>query len=176
MQRSIRKRYISKAKLYPEGLAAFKQLEAKAVMLGPGVKASPLEQAYPDIGPNTWSSSGGHWEAASAMQGSMALCGPQTNSSQPSHPATGQTSLPAVQRGTSINNERNTGQSNPQYHQAAPISRNTQEYRTPQVNNNPRPAPQEHRAPPTNNPHPIPQEYRAPQNNNNPQHAAPDHK
>jgi len=34
---------------YPEGVAAFKQLEAKAVTLGPGVKASPLGQAYPDV-------------------------------------------------------------------------------------------------------------------------------
>ena len=96
-----------------------------------------------------------------------------TNSGQPSRPATGQTSLPAVQRGTSINNERNTGQTNPQYHQAAPVTRNMQEHRTPQVNNNPRPTPQEYRAPQTNNTRPPAQEYRAPQNNNNPQHAAP---
>ncbi|WP_225561560.1 alpha/beta hydrolase [Rhodanobacter sp. DHB23] len=34
---------------YPEGVAAFKQLEANAATLGPGVKASPLGQAYPDV-------------------------------------------------------------------------------------------------------------------------------
>jgi len=31
-------------------------------------------------GPNTWSSSGRRWEAASAMPGLMAHCGPQTSS------------------------------------------------------------------------------------------------
>ena len=31
-------------------------------------------------GPNTWSSSGRRWEAASAMPGAMAHCGPQTSS------------------------------------------------------------------------------------------------
>ena len=34
---------------YPEGVAAFKQLEANAATLGAGVKASPLGQAYPDV-------------------------------------------------------------------------------------------------------------------------------
>jgi pimeloyl-ACP methyl ester carboxylesterase len=34
---------------YPEVVAAFKQLEANAATLGPGVKASPLGQAYPDV-------------------------------------------------------------------------------------------------------------------------------
>ncbi|WP_154654870.1 alpha/beta fold hydrolase [Solimonas variicoloris] len=34
---------------YPEGVAAFKQLEANAAAYGPGVKASPLGQAYPDV-------------------------------------------------------------------------------------------------------------------------------
>jgi len=34
---------------YPEGVAAFKQLEASAATLGPGVKASPLGQTYPDV-------------------------------------------------------------------------------------------------------------------------------
>jgi pimeloyl-ACP methyl ester carboxylesterase len=34
---------------YPEGVAAFKQLEANAATFGPGVKASPLGQAYPDV-------------------------------------------------------------------------------------------------------------------------------
>lgn len=34
---------------YPEGVAAFKQLEANAPTLGPGVKASPLGQTYPDV-------------------------------------------------------------------------------------------------------------------------------
>jgi len=34
---------------YPEGVTAFKQLEANAATLGPGVKASPLGQAYPDV-------------------------------------------------------------------------------------------------------------------------------
>lgn len=34
---------------YPEGVAAFKQMEANAVTFGPGVKASPLGQAYPDV-------------------------------------------------------------------------------------------------------------------------------
>ncbi|HEY1892307.1 MAG TPA: alpha/beta hydrolase [Steroidobacteraceae bacterium] len=34
---------------YPEGVAAFKQLEANAAMLGPAVKASPLGKAYPDV-------------------------------------------------------------------------------------------------------------------------------
>lgn len=34
---------------YPEGVDAFKQLEANAATLGPGVKASPLGQAYPDV-------------------------------------------------------------------------------------------------------------------------------
>jgi pimeloyl-ACP methyl ester carboxylesterase len=34
---------------YPEGVAAFKQLEANAAMIGPGVKASPLGRAYPDV-------------------------------------------------------------------------------------------------------------------------------
>jgi pimeloyl-ACP methyl ester carboxylesterase len=34
---------------YPEGVAAFKQLEANAATYGPGVKASPLGQAYPDV-------------------------------------------------------------------------------------------------------------------------------
>lgn len=32
---------------FPEGVAAFKQLEANAVTLGPAVKASPLGKAYP---------------------------------------------------------------------------------------------------------------------------------
>jgi pimeloyl-ACP methyl ester carboxylesterase len=34
---------------YPEVVKAFKQLEANAATLGPGVKASPLGQAYPDV-------------------------------------------------------------------------------------------------------------------------------
>jgi pimeloyl-ACP methyl ester carboxylesterase len=34
---------------YPEVVAAFKQLEANAPAIGPGVKASPLGQAYPDV-------------------------------------------------------------------------------------------------------------------------------
>jgi pimeloyl-ACP methyl ester carboxylesterase len=34
---------------YPEVVAAFSQLEANAPMIGPGVKASPLGQAYPDV-------------------------------------------------------------------------------------------------------------------------------
>jgi len=34
---------------YPEGVAAFKQLEANAATLGPAVKASPLGKAYPDV-------------------------------------------------------------------------------------------------------------------------------
>lgn len=34
---------------YPEGVVAFKRLEANAATLGPGVKASPLGQAYPDV-------------------------------------------------------------------------------------------------------------------------------
>jgi pimeloyl-ACP methyl ester carboxylesterase len=34
---------------YPEGVAALNQLEANAATIGPGVKASPLGQAYPDV-------------------------------------------------------------------------------------------------------------------------------
>ncbi|MEW9623378.1 alpha/beta fold hydrolase [Rhodanobacter geophilus] len=34
---------------YPEGVAAFRQLEANAATLGPGVKASPLGKTYPDV-------------------------------------------------------------------------------------------------------------------------------
>lgn len=34
---------------YPEVVTAFKQLEANAATLGPGVKASPLGQAYPGV-------------------------------------------------------------------------------------------------------------------------------
>jgi pimeloyl-ACP methyl ester carboxylesterase len=34
---------------YPEVVAAFNQLEANAAMIGPGVKASSLGQAYPDV-------------------------------------------------------------------------------------------------------------------------------
>jgi pimeloyl-ACP methyl ester carboxylesterase len=34
---------------YPEGVAAFRQLEANAATFGPGVKASPLGQTYPDV-------------------------------------------------------------------------------------------------------------------------------
>lgn len=34
---------------YPEGVAAFDQLEAHAASYGPAVKASPLGQAYPDV-------------------------------------------------------------------------------------------------------------------------------
>ena len=34
---------------YPEVVAAFDQLEANAAVYGPGVKASPLGQAYPDV-------------------------------------------------------------------------------------------------------------------------------
>ncbi|ODU75129.1 MAG: alpha/beta hydrolase [Rhodanobacter sp. 68-29] len=34
---------------YPEGVAAFQQLEANAATLGPGVEASPLGKAYPDV-------------------------------------------------------------------------------------------------------------------------------
>ena len=35
--------------LYPEGVAAFQQLEANAATLGASVKASPLGQAWPDV-------------------------------------------------------------------------------------------------------------------------------
>jgi pimeloyl-ACP methyl ester carboxylesterase len=34
---------------YPEVVAAFNQLQANAATIGPGVKASPLGQAYPDV-------------------------------------------------------------------------------------------------------------------------------
>lgn len=34
---------------YPEVVTAFNQLEANAAAIGPGVKASPLGQAYPDV-------------------------------------------------------------------------------------------------------------------------------
>lgn len=34
---------------YPEGVEAFRQLEANAATYGPGVKASPLGQTYPDV-------------------------------------------------------------------------------------------------------------------------------
>lgn len=34
---------------YPEVVAAFKQLEANVATLGPGVKASPLGEAYPNV-------------------------------------------------------------------------------------------------------------------------------
>jgi pimeloyl-ACP methyl ester carboxylesterase len=34
---------------YPEGVAAFNQLEANAATYGPSVKASPMGQAYPDV-------------------------------------------------------------------------------------------------------------------------------
>ena len=34
---------------YPEVVAAFNQMEANAPVIGPGVKASPLGQAYPDV-------------------------------------------------------------------------------------------------------------------------------
>ncbi|MBD5655652.1 MAG: alpha/beta hydrolase, partial [Candidatus Eremiobacteraeota bacterium] len=34
---------------YPEVVTAFNQLEANAATIGPGVKASPLGQAYPDV-------------------------------------------------------------------------------------------------------------------------------
>ena len=34
---------------YPEVVAAFNQMEANAAMIGPGVKATPLGQAYPDV-------------------------------------------------------------------------------------------------------------------------------
>ncbi|MFT3763363.1 MAG: alpha/beta hydrolase [Pseudoxanthomonas sp.] len=34
---------------YPEGIAAFDQLEANAATFGPAVKASPLGEAYPDV-------------------------------------------------------------------------------------------------------------------------------
>ena len=34
---------------YPEVVTAFEQLEANAATIGPGVKASPLGQAYPDV-------------------------------------------------------------------------------------------------------------------------------
>jgi len=34
---------------YPEGVAAFKQLEANAATFGPAVKSSPLGKAYPDV-------------------------------------------------------------------------------------------------------------------------------
>lgn len=34
---------------YPESVAALDQLEANAATIGPGVKASPLGQAYPDV-------------------------------------------------------------------------------------------------------------------------------
>src|SRR5438034_11029503 len=92
---------------YPEVVAAFNQLEANAAMLGGSVKASPLGQAYPDVDwtnlfrkvgdltkrPFDWSAdvaklqartllvfADADWEAASAMPGLMAHCGPQTSS------------------------------------------------------------------------------------------------
>ncbi|MGN6481027.1 alpha/beta fold hydrolase [Luteibacter sp.] len=34
---------------YPEAVAAFKQMEGNAATIGPGVKASPLGKAYPDV-------------------------------------------------------------------------------------------------------------------------------
>jgi pimeloyl-ACP methyl ester carboxylesterase len=34
---------------YPEVVTAFNQLEANAATIGPGVKASPLGKAYPDV-------------------------------------------------------------------------------------------------------------------------------
>jgi pimeloyl-ACP methyl ester carboxylesterase len=34
---------------YPEGVEALKQLEANAATIGPGVKASPLGEAWPDV-------------------------------------------------------------------------------------------------------------------------------
>jgi pimeloyl-ACP methyl ester carboxylesterase len=34
---------------YPEGVEAFRQLQANAVTYGPAVKASPMGQAYPDV-------------------------------------------------------------------------------------------------------------------------------
>ena len=40
---------MSKNGFYPEGVAAFNQLEGNAATYGPGVKASPLGQAYPDV-------------------------------------------------------------------------------------------------------------------------------
>ncbi len=40
---------MSKGGFYPEGQAAFDQLQANAATYGPGVKASPLGQAYPDV-------------------------------------------------------------------------------------------------------------------------------
>src|SRR5690606_39045413 len=34
---------------YPEGVAAFEQMEATAATFGPAVKASPLGQSYPEV-------------------------------------------------------------------------------------------------------------------------------
>lgn len=110
-------------------------------------------------------------------------------SGQPSRTATGQTSLPAVQRNASPSNDlrsnRNTGetvsganshnagpagQNSPQFHQAAPLNntpRSTpQEYHAPQTNNNVHPSPQVYRAPQSNTAHSAVQEYHAPQTNN----------
>jgi hypothetical protein len=125
---------------------------------------------------------------ANAHLDSSRFAHPGANTGEPSRAVSGQNNaLPAVQRGNAPNNDlrsgrnagenvrdsgRNAGnaaQSSPQYHQAAPVSRNTPEYRAPQTNNNPHPTPQEYRAPQTNNPRPQAQEYRAPQNNPRPQ-------
>jgi hypothetical protein len=74
--------------------------------------------------------------------------------------------------GSNGQNAGNTGQGAQQYQKVAPLNRNTQDYRTPQVNNNnQRPTAQEYRGQP-NNPRPAAQEYRAPQTNNNPRPAA----
>ncbi len=108
-----------------------------------------------------------------------------------------QGSLPAVQNSASPNNDRrgvrnagenmrgpssnahnagDTGQNAQKYQQAGPANRNTQDYRTPKVNNNnERPAAQEYRGQP-NNPQPATQEYRAPRGNNNERPAAQEYR
>lgn len=40
---------MSKKGFYPEGIAAFDALEGNAAVYGPGVKASPMGEAYPDV-------------------------------------------------------------------------------------------------------------------------------
>jgi len=40
---------MKKSGFYPEGIAAFDQLESNAAAYGPSVKASPMGEAYPDV-------------------------------------------------------------------------------------------------------------------------------
>src|ERR1051325_4900308 len=62
--------------------------------------------------PNAWSSSGRRWEAASAMQGSMAHCGPQTSSqSCPTQATTRSPSIRWCRRSSSASSEPNRRQS-----------------------------------------------------------------